>query len=77
MRILYIWVSSDYLIQVDVLKVELDIQEIELSKKNAKAEELIKIVKNETEKVKFEKDKGICNITKQYIISVYVIILNL
>lgn len=45
--------------QVDVLKVELDIQEIELTKKNAKAEELIKIVKKETEKVTFEKEKGI------------------
>lgn len=40
------------------MKIELDEQEIELTKKNTKAEELIKIVKKETEKVKFEKDKG-------------------
>lgn len=33
-------------------------QEVELIKKNAKAEELIKVVQKETEKVKFEKDKG-------------------
>lgn len=42
-----------------MLKVELDAQKIELTKKNAKAEELIKVVQKETEKVKFEKDKGI------------------
>lgn len=41
------------------MKVELDAQEIELTKKNAKAEELIKVVQKETENVKFEKDKGI------------------
>lgn len=41
-----------------MLKVELDVQEIELTKKNTKAEELIKVVQKETEKVKFEKDKG-------------------
>jgi len=41
------------------LKIELDIQEIEVAKKSAKAEDLIKVVKKETEKVKFEKDKGI------------------
>jgi len=41
------------------LKIELNEQEIELTKKNAKAEELIKVVQKETEKVKFEKDKGI------------------
>jgi len=41
------------------LKVELNVQEVELTKKNAKAEELIKVVQKETEKVKFEKDKGI------------------
>lgn len=40
------------------MKVELDKQEIELTKKNTKAEALIKIVQTETEKVKFEKDKG-------------------
>jgi hypothetical protein len=40
-----------------------------LSKKNAKAEELIKIVKKESEKVTFEKEKGIYDITKQYIIT--------
>lgn len=40
------------------MKVELDVQKIELTKKNAKAEELIKVVQKETEKVKFEKDKG-------------------
>lgn len=39
--------------------MELDKQEIELSKKNTKAEALIKVVQTETEKVKFEKDKGI------------------
>lgn len=38
--------------------MELDKQEIELSKKNTKAEALIKVVQTETEKVKFEKDKG-------------------
>jgi len=42
-----------------VLKIELDVQEVELTKKNVKAEELIKVVQKETEKVKFEKDKGI------------------
>lgn len=42
-----------------MLKVELDVQEIELAKKNTKAEELIKIVQKETEKVTFEKNKGI------------------
>lgn len=41
-----------------MLKAELSIQEIELTKKNIKAEELIKVVQKETEKVKFEKDKG-------------------
>lgn len=46
-------------IQVDELKFELDVQEIEVTKKNTKAEELIKVVKKETEKVTFEKDKGI------------------
>lgn len=46
------------------MKVELDIQEVELTKKNTKAEELIKIVQKETEKVKFEKDKGIGVTTK-------------
>ncbi|VVC32244.1 Hypothetical protein CINCED_3A002285 [Cinara cedri] len=44
--------------QVDVLKVELDLQKIELAKKNVKAEDLIKVVQKETEKVKFEKDKA-------------------
>ncbi|XP_025202252.1 dynein beta chain, ciliary-like, partial [Melanaphis sacchari] len=44
--------------QVDVLKVELDAQKIELTKKNAKAEELIKVVQKETEKVKYEKYKA-------------------
>lgn len=44
--------------QVDVLKAELSVQEVELTKKNIKAEELIKVVQKETEKVKFEKDKG-------------------
>lgn len=33
-------------------------QEVELAKKNTKAEELIKIVQKETEKVKLEKEKG-------------------
>ncbi|VVC46440.1 Hypothetical protein CINCED_3A022327, partial [Cinara cedri] len=45
-------------LQVDGLKLELDVQEVELTKKNQKAEELIKIVQKETEKVKFEKDKA-------------------
>lgn len=40
------------------MKVDLDVQEVELSKKNAKAEQLIKIVQKETEKVTYEKDKG-------------------
>jgi dynein heavy chain len=44
----------------------LDEQEIELTKKNTKAEELIKIVKKEKEKVKYEKDKGIYNISKLF-----------
>ncbi|CAI6373183.1 unnamed protein product [Macrosiphum euphorbiae] len=44
--------------QVDVLKVELDVQEIELTKKNTKAEDLIKVVQKETEKVKYEKYKA-------------------
>jgi len=34
------------------------VQEVEVTKKNTKAEELIKVVKKETEIVKFEKDKG-------------------
>lgn len=55
-------------LQVDTLKIELDIQEIELIKKNTKAEELIKVVKKETEKVKYEKDKGNCNVMKLYMI---------
>lgn len=42
-----------------MLKTELNEREIELIQKNAKAEELIKVVQKETEKVKFEKDKGI------------------
>lgn len=41
-----------------MLKTELNEQEVELIKKNTKAEELIKVVQKETEKVKFEKDKG-------------------
>ncbi|XP_050529246.1 dynein beta chain, ciliary-like [Daktulosphaira vitifoliae] len=44
--------------QVDGLKAELDVQEVELAKKNAKAEELIKIVQKESEKVKIEKEKA-------------------
>lgn len=42
------------------MKVELDVQEVELTKKNVKAEQLIKVVQKETEKVTFEKEKGIC-----------------
>lgn len=40
------------------MKIELDAQEIEVTKKNVKAENLIKVVQKETDMVKFEKDKG-------------------
>lgn len=57
-----------------MLKIELDVQEIELTKKNAKAEELIKVVQKETEKVKFEKDKGISLFSILYNIVNYIFI---